>query len=92
VIFADQQPVMLPRTAEIDLKQIIKNLGHSSMRRRYLVILSVLFATCALADDDPLASLQKGQSKDVSELIDRIVGCNHWSGEEPYDVERKQEI
>lgn len=49
-------------------------------------------ATCALADDDSLASLKKGQPKDVSELIDRLVGCNHWSGEEPYDAERKHEI
>ena len=62
------------------------------MRRRYLVILLVLCATYALASDDPLTSLKKGQPKDVSELIDRLVGCNHWSGEEPYDAERKQEI
>lgn len=62
------------------------------MHRRYLVILLVFCATHALASDDPLASLKKGQPKDVSDLIDRLVGCNHWSGEEPYDAERKQEI
>jgi hypothetical protein len=62
------------------------------MRCRYLVIFSVFCATYALASDDPLASLKKGQPKDVSELIDRLVGCNHWRGEEPYDAERKQEI
>lgn len=62
------------------------------MRRRFVVILSVFFATCASADDDPLASLKKGQPKDVSELVDCFVGCNHWSGEEPYDAERKREI
>jgi len=62
------------------------------MRRRYLVILSVFCASYAFASDDPLASLKKGQPKDVGELIDRLVGCNHWSGEEPYDAERKQEI
>jgi len=83
---------MLARPAEIGQEQTIENLGHSSMRRRYLVILSVFCATYALADDDPLASLKKGQPKDVSELIDRLVGCNHWTGEEPYDAERKQEI
>jgi len=62
------------------------------MRSRHLAILSVFCVTYALASDDPLAGLKKGQPKDVSELIDRLVGCNHWSGEEPYDAERKQEI
>jgi hypothetical protein len=62
------------------------------MRGRYLVILSAFCATYALASNDPLASLKKGQPKDVSELIDRLVGCNHWKGEEQYDAERKQEI
>jgi cytochrome c556 len=62
------------------------------MRFRYFVILSFFCATCALASDDPLDSLKKGQPKDVSDLIDRLVGCNHWSGEEPYDAERKKEI
>jgi hypothetical protein len=62
------------------------------MRPRYLIVLSVFCATHAFASDDPLASLKKGQPKDVSELIDRLVGCNHWSGEAPYDAERKQEI
>jgi cytochrome c556 len=83
---------MLGATAGFGQKQTIENLGHSSMRRRFVVILSVFFATCALADDNPLASLKKGQPKDVSELVDRLVGCNHWSDEEPYDAERKQEI
>jgi cytochrome c556 len=62
------------------------------MYGRYFVILSAFCATCALASDDPLASLKKSQPKDVRELIDRLVGCNHWSGEEPYDAERKHEI
>lgn len=47
------------------------------MRCRYFVILSVFCATYALASDDPLDSLKKGQPKDVSDLIDRLVGCNH---------------
>jgi hypothetical protein len=62
------------------------------MRHHYLVILSVFCAACALASENPLASLKKGQPKDVSDLIDRLVGCNHWSGEEPYDAGRKKEI
>lgn len=62
------------------------------MSRRYMVIFSVFCATCALASDNPLASLTKGQPKDVSDLIERLVGCNHWSGEEPFDAARRNEI
>jgi len=25
-------------------------------------------------------------------LIDRIISCNHWSGESPYDADRAKEI
>lgn len=62
------------------------------MRTLCLFVLFLLCAGNALAEDDPLAHLKKGQPKDVIELIDRFAGCNHWSGEEPYDAERKQEI
>lgn len=36
--------------------------------------------------------LKAGQPKHVKKLIDRLAGCAHWSGEEPYDAERKKEI
>jgi len=52
----------------------------------------LLCAGQALADDDPLAHLKKGQPQDVVELITRLVACNHWSGEDAYDAKRKQEI
>ncbi|MGJ7916467.1 hypothetical protein ACI48D_13455 [Massilia sp. LXY-6] len=39
-----------------------------------------------------MADLKKGQPKDVKKLIDRLAGCAHWSGEEPYDAERRREI
>jgi len=83
---------MLGQTAKVGQMRTIENFGHSSMHRRYLVIFLLFCATYALASDDPLAGLKKGQPKEVSELIDRLVGCNHWSGEEPYYAERKQEI
>jgi hypothetical protein len=35
-----------------------------------------------------LASLPR----DVRVHIDRQMGCNHWSGEEPYDAERRRQI
>jgi cytochrome c556 len=64
------------------------------MSRHLACILLCLTAlrAAAAADEDPLADLKKGQSKDVVALIERIVECNHWSGEEPYDAERKKEI
>lgn len=62
------------------------------MLKRSFSILLCLFAAQAVASDDPLASLKAGQPGDVKELIDRISGCTHWSGEEPYDAERKREI
>lgn len=43
-------------------------------------------------EPDPLADIKKGQPADVAELIDRLAGCNHWSGEEPYDADRRKEI
>ncbi|MGZ4891562.1 MAG: hypothetical protein ACXV2B_04810 [Halobacteriota archaeon] len=39
-----------------------------------------------------MASLKAGQPTDVKKLIDRLAGCTHWGGEEPYDPERKREI
>lgn len=62
------------------------------MRAFYLFSFLCFSSVYALAHDDPLAHLKKGQSKDVIELVDRLVGCNHWSGEDAYDAERGQEI
>jgi hypothetical protein len=62
------------------------------MVNRFLLILLCVFATQATASGDPLASLRAGQPVDVKKLINRIAGCAHWSGEEPYDAERKTEI
>lgn len=56
-----------------------------------ILCLTALRAATA-GDEDPLADLKKGKPKDVAALIERIVGCNHWRGEEPYDAERKKEI
>jgi hypothetical protein len=58
------------------------------------LVFSFAFLTSfpASASGDPLADLKKGQPKEVAKLIDRLVGCTHWSGEEPYDAERKKEI
>lgn len=59
---------------------------------RIVFVLLLVTAASALAGEDPLASFKKGQPKAAADLIDRIVGCNHWSGEEPYNLERQKEI
>ena len=61
-------------------------------RRLTLFASLMLIGTLAGAADDPLAPLKKGQPEGVARLIERLVGCNHWAGEEPYDAERKKEI
>lgn len=57
-----------------------------------LVLASMFIASFALAGEDPLAKLKSGQKKPVAALIDRMVYCNHWQGEEPYDADRAKEI
>ncbi len=62
------------------------------MHRFPIFIGLMLITAFAGAEADPLASLKKGQPREVVALIDRLVGCNHWGGEEPYDTDRKEEI
>lgn len=57
-----------------------------------LFLLLVLTQNVAVAQNDPAAPLRAGQPKSVAKLIDRIVGCNHWLGEEPFNEERASEI
>ena len=44
------------------------------------------------SDKDPGAALKRNQPPAVAALIDRIIDCNHWSGESPYDADRAKEI
>ena len=62
------------------------------MRALHFFAFLCFSAVQAVAGADPLDHLKKDQPKDVIALIDRLVGCNHWSGEDAYDAERKQEI
>ena len=62
------------------------------MPYRFSFIVFCLLTTHALAIDDPIANLKRGQPADVRKLIDRISDCSHWAGEEAYDAERKREI
>jgi hypothetical protein len=59
------------------------------------LMLSVLAAPALAGDIDDLPqvkALSKGMPPDVAALISRIVECNHWGGEDPYDKERADDI
>lgn len=61
--------------------------------KKSLFICAFFISFSAVAQyEDPTIELKRGQPKQVADLIDRIVECNHWGGEEPYDAERAKEI
>lgn len=62
------------------------------MRIPIIFILLCITATETMASNDTLDEMKKNQPEDVQILIERITDCNHWSGETPYDAERKREI
>lgn len=56
---------------------------------------SLIFGLATIAhsgEKDPGATLKQYQPPAVAALIDRIIGCNHWLGESPYDSDRAKEI
>ena len=65
------------------------------MRKKIIlatVLMVTTYATAAVGPPDSVTALQKGMPSDVVKLINRIVACNHWSGEEAYDAERQRDI
>ena len=60
---------------------------------RLVACLVLCFTAISYASDkDPGAELKQNQPPAVAALIDRIISCNHWSGESPYDADRAKEI
>ena len=57
----------------------------------YIVVLAAL-SLPAIASDDILPELKKGQPKKVKALIDRIYLCNHLAGEVGGDKESMREL
>lgn len=57
-----------------------------------MFLLMSLAAAHASAQGDPLTRLKQGRPAPVARLIERIVECNHWSGEDAYDAARGREI
>jgi hypothetical protein len=57
------------------------------------VVLLFGFSTCSQSREGaPGADLKKNQPPAVAALIDRIIDCNHWLGESPYNAGRAEEI
>lgn len=59
-----------------------------------VVLALVLIVHPVLAGDDlcDVQELKREMPPEVASLLSRIVECNHWGGEEPYDKERAREI
>ena len=59
-------------------------------------LLALVVSTAASANEfgnlPQVKKITNGQPEDVVALIERIVECNHWGGEEPYDKERTEWI
>jgi len=59
------------------------------------IILVVMVLACPLvfaAESNEVTALKKGMPQDVMVMIDRIVECNHWNGEESTNKERIEQI
>jgi hypothetical protein len=59
-------------------------------------LLALVVSTAASANEfgnlPQVKKITNGQPEDVVALIERIVECNHWGGEVPYDKERAEWI
>ena len=62
------------------------------MKKIFLILLFLISKQCLADYEQDMAVLQKGMPSSVFKYIDRQVMCNHWSGETPYDEDRRQEI
>ncbi len=62
----------------------------------FLSLLALIVSTAAFANEvgnfPQVKKITNGMPKDAVALIERIAECNHWSGEEPYDQERAEQI
>ena len=57
-----------------------------------IAIGSCLTANAADLTDQEMDSLKKTLPKEVQKIADRMEGCAHWSGEPPFDANRRAEI
>lgn len=62
------------------------------MKFHFLVAVCILFSVSACAKNPSYIAGQEKLPRKVSDLVYRIVDCNHWSGEYGHDEERTAEI
>ena len=63
------------------------------MLEKIIVVVMVLACPLVLAaESNEVAALKKGMPQDVVLMLDRIVECNHWNGEESTNKERIAQI
>ena len=65
------------------------------MKNYLFAVLLACSPFCLAEDKEELPGvkfLQAGMPEDVAAFISRVVECNHWGGEEPYDKERREFI
>jgi hypothetical protein len=58
----------------------------------FALVLSAAACANEVGNLPQVKKITNGQPKDVTEFIERLVECNHWAGEEPYDRERAEQI
>ena len=59
----------------------------------FLLTCSMSVSLPAFGQEAPeVTALQKDMPPAIADLISRIVDCNHWQGEAPYDSERATQI
>lgn len=64
------------------------------MRPLAAALVLTLLASSAVAQDWSVKfkALKAGVPAEVATYMDRRSGCNHWTGEEPYDAQRRADI
>jgi hypothetical protein len=72
------------------------NINGNTMQIGVFCLLVFVASTVASANEfgslPEVKEITNGQPADVAAFIERVVECNHWGGEEPYDKERAEQI
>ena len=62
----------------------------------FLSFIVLLLSAAACANEvrnlPQVKKITDGQPEEVIAFIERMVECNHWAGEDPYDKERAEQI
>jgi hypothetical protein len=63
------------------------------MLKKYVLLSVVLVVPFVFAEETAeVKALKKGMPQDVNQVIDRVIQCNRWAGEEPSTKERAEVV